>query len=209
MLGGKLFGTNPHLWHAATLVWGVFTCYLFYIFLRKIGADMASSFVFVLLLVLSGNQNWIWLNLIPQETMGMLLTAVAVWAIAAASQQGAAHHWDILALAAMALGGLFKESFVILMPALLLLRWICQKFFNDESWRETLRRLRLPLAIGALIFVIEITLVMEVFLSNPDGYGARTVVLSGANFRSRGWLQIFSAITLNVQLVLVADWWFG
>lgn len=137
ILGGKLFGTNPHLWHAAALSWGVFTCYFFYIALRKFGADIASSFIFVLLLVLSGNQNWIWFNLIPQETIGMLLTALAVWSIAHASQRSQISRWDVLALTAMAVAGFVKESFVLLIPALLLLRWTCQKRLDDESWHET------------------------------------------------------------------------
>jgi putative flippase GtrA len=203
-LCGKLFGTNPHLWHAAAILWGVLTCYLFYIALRKIGADMASSFVFVLLLVLSGNQNWIWLNLIPQETIGMLFTAVAVWGIVFAAQRGVDSRWDILALAAMASAGLVKESFVILIPALLLLRWTCQKRSNDESWRETLRRIRLPLAIGVLIFMIEIALVMTVLLSNLTGYSAKASGLSVASFGFRRCLEIFSALSLNIKIVLAA-----
>ena len=203
-LGGKLFGTNPHLWHTAAILWGVLTCYLLYIALRKIGADIASSFVFVLLLVLSGNQSWIWMNLISQETIGMLLTAVAVWAIVLASQPESTHSWDILALAAMASAGLVKESFVILMPALLLLRWTCQKRSNDESWHKTLRNLRLPLAAGALIFLIEIALVMVVFMLNPGGYSAEVSGLSVASFYSRQWLSIVSTLTVDRKLALAA-----
>ena len=201
---GKMYGTSPHLLHATVILSGILTCFLFYISLRKIGADMASSSVFVFFLVLSGNQNWIWLNLIPQETMGMLLTAVAVWAIVNASKYQNATSWDVLALAAMAAAGLFKESFVILMPALLLLRWTCQKRPNGESWRENLRRLRLPLATGAMIFVIEFALVMAVFLSKSEGYAAKASGFSVASFDPRRWLEIFSALAWDWKFVSVA-----
>jgi hypothetical protein len=203
-IGGLAFGVNPHLWHAATIVWGILTCYLLYIALRKIGADIVSSFIFVLLLVLSGNQNWIWINLIPQETIGMLLTALAVWAIVVASQRSRPNRWDVVAITAMTFAGLVKESFVILIPALLMLRLTCQKCFSGQSWRESLRQLRVPLTIGTLVFVIEIVLVMGVLLSKPGGYSAGASGLSVVSFDPRRWLQIVSTLKWYQQLVLAA-----
>ncbi len=201
-ISGVAFGVNPHLWHAAILVWGILTCYLFYVALRKVGADIISSFIFVLLLVLSGNQNWIWINLIPQETIGMLLTAIAVWAIVFASQRSRSGRWDAVAITAIALAGLVKESFVILIPALLLLRWTCQKYFNGQSWRDSLRQIRVPLIIGAFIFVIEIAIVMVVLLSKPGGYSAGASGLSVESFDPRRWLHIVATLKWYQQLVL-------
>lgn len=203
-LGGKLFGTNPHLWHAAAILWGVVTCFLFYITLRKIGADIASSTVFVLLILLSGNQNWVWLNLIPQETIGMLFTAIAVWAVVIASQKRASSPWDILGLVAMASAGLVKESFVVLIPAILMLRLICQKRGADETWLEVIGKLRLPLASGAVIFVIQIVVVMSVFMSNLEGYSATASGVSWESISFMRYLKIFSALTLSWKLIIVA-----
>ena len=201
---GPLFGTNPQLWHAATILWGVLTCHLFYIALRKIGADVVSSLIFVLLLVLSGNQSWIWINLIPQETIGMLLTAMSVCTIVLASHRPRAGRWDVLSLMAMALAGLVKESFVILIPALLLLRWACQKCFDGQSWSQTLRQLRVPLTIGALIFAIELALVMAVFLSNLGGYSAKVSGLSASSFDPRRLFHVVLSLGWDKQLLLAA-----
>jgi hypothetical protein len=203
-IGSLAFGVNPHLWHAATILWGVLTCYLFYVALRTIGADIVSSFIFVLLLVLSGGQNWIWINLVPQETIGMLLTATAVWGIAVASQRSQPGRADVVTLTTMALAGLVKESFVLLIPALLLLRWTCQKCLNGQSWRESLHQLRVPLTVGALVFVIEITLVMVVLLSKPGGYSAEASGLSVASFAPTRWLRIVWPLTWYHQLVVAA-----
>jgi hypothetical protein len=206
-MGNLVFGTNPHLWHAATLLWGVLTCYLLYIALRRIGADVASSFIFVLLL-LSGTQNWIWVNLIPQETMGMLMSAIAVWAIVLASQRrNQTAQWDVLALIAMALAGLVKESFVILIPALLLLRWTCQNFINGQSWRESLYSLRRWITAGTLIFIIEIALVMTVLLSKPGGYSAGASNLSAESFYPIHWMYLLSTLELGKPLLLVSGVW--
>ena len=212
--GSLAFGVNPHLWHAATILWGVLTCYLFYVALRTIGADIVSSFIFVLLLVLSGNQNWIWINLVPQETIGMLWTATAVWGIAVASQRSQPGRSIVLPLTAMTLAGLVKESFVLLIPALLLLHVTCHKCLNGQSWCESLHQLRVPLTLGALVFVIEITLVMIVLWSKPGGYSAEASGLSVASFDPRRWLQIVSPLTWQHQLVaaggvfLWASLWF-
>lgn len=203
-VSGLFLDTNPHLWHVATMLLGILTCYLFYVALRKIGADIISSFIFVILLVLSGNQNLIWLNLITQEAVAMLLTAVAVWAIVQASQRSLARYWDVLALIALALAGLVKESFVILIPALLLLRWTCQKRFSDRPWREALRQIRASLTAGALIFGLELAVVMAVLLSKPGGYSAGASGLSGASFDPRRWLQIVLTLVPDKQIVLVA-----
>ena len=200
--GDLLFGTHPHLWHAGQILCGVLTCYLFYVALRRIGADIASSFIFLLLVVLSGTQNWIWLNLVPNEPIGMLLTALAVCAITIASQRSRVGRWDVLAFIAMAFAGLAKESFVILIPALLLLYWTCQKCFSRLTWRESLCKLRVPLTIGVLIFVIEIALVIVVLLSHPAGYSAKVSGMSLASFNPRRWLNIVSTLTMDMQIVL-------
>jgi putative flippase GtrA len=208
-MGDLLFGVNPHLWHASIMLWGVITCYLFYIALRKIGADIASSFIFVLLLVLSDSQSWIWLNLIPQETIGMMFSAVAVWAIVLASSHDQPSRWDVLALIAMGLAGLVKESFVILIPALLLLRLTCRKCFSSQSWNESLRSLYAPLAAGTLIFTVEITVVMIILLSKPTGYSANASNLSVTSFDPRQWLQLVSTFELAKPLVWAFGVWIG
>ena len=77
-----LFGTNPKFWHIAALLWGILTCYMFYLSLRKFGADMASTFIFYIAPVLSGRQIGSGLVLSRRRQIGMLLTAMAVWAIA-------------------------------------------------------------------------------------------------------------------------------
>ncbi|MBM3769919.1 MAG: hypothetical protein FJW27_01250 [Acidimicrobiia bacterium] len=72
VLGFALLGPHPHLWHAAVLLCGSATCWFLYAALRTLGADVVSTAVFVLLVLLTGTQHWIWINLIPAETSGML-----------------------------------------------------------------------------------------------------------------------------------------
>jgi len=101
----------------------------------------------------------------------------------------------------MTFAGLVKESFVILIPALLMLRLTCQRCFNGQSWRESLGRLQVPLRAGALVFLLEIMVVMAVFLSKPGGYSAKASGLSVSSFDPSRWLQIVLSLRWEMQLM--------
>ena len=202
MASYETFGSHPFLWHGALLLWGTLTCYLLYLAVRMLGADIASATVFVLLLVLSGSQNWIWIDLVPAETFGMLMTGFAVWAIVVASRRPSTARWHVLVLVAVALAGLAKESFVLLIPALLALHLTCHRVLRGGTWRQSAVALNGTLAVGAIIFVIEIGLIGRSLLVMPAGYGASAAGLSLASFDPRQWLQLLSVLPLNVRIVL-------
>jgi len=117
-----LLGASPHALHLATTGLGVLTCFLFYGSARGAAADILSALVFILLFAVTGDQSTIWYRIFsPAETFGMLLTAVAVWALVRTAARAEPSSWNAAALVAMALAGLTKESFILIIPALLLL----------------------------------------------------------------------------------------
>jgi preprotein translocase subunit SecG len=193
-----LFGTDPGAWYITTTSFGVLTCFLFYITVRKIGADILSSLLFFLLFTVTGHQSFIWYKLSTGETESMLLTSISVWAIANAAYQGKSRFWDSLALVAMALAGLSKESFVLIIPALLLLRWTLQCWFNKETWQKALHTLRTPLVVGSLIFIVEILVIVAVLLSKSEAFGPSAVGLSLKSFDPRGWYNLLTSSQLAV-----------
>lgn len=208
-------GTNPGHWHIVTTGLGMLTCFLFYLAMRRIGVDILSSFTFVLLLSVTGSQNVIWYRLGPGETLGMLFTAISVWAIASAVHQGRSRFWDSLALMTMALAGLTKESFELIIPALLLLRWTLQCWLNQQTWRQAWRGLRAPLMVGLAIFIVEISAIAAVWLLKPQGYGASVTGLSFKSFDPRGWYISITSSELSLlaryvpflsALVLAVHW---
>jgi hypothetical protein len=205
-VGDHVFGSNPHLWHAATMLWGVLTCYLLYESMRRIGADVVSAAVFVLLLIV-GSNNWIWLNLIPQETTGMLLASVAVWAIVRAAQSVHARRWDVLAFLAMTGAALIKESFVILIPALLALRLACEIHFRGRSWAESFRRVVPLLAVGCALFVVGVAIVGIIVASQPSGYSATASGLSLASLAPSRLFRLLSTMELATALAVAAGVW--
>lgn len=186
-----LLGASPHALHLATTGLGVLTCFLFYVAARGVGADILSALVFILLFAVTGDQSTIWyLIFSPAETFGMFLTAVAVWALVRAAARAEPSSWNAVALVATALAGLAKESFILIIPALLLLRWILACWFGHNRWRPALRKLRGFLLAGAAVFAIELLAVAVVMLSRPASYGANIAGLSRASFDPRTWYSL-------------------
>ena len=189
-VGVILFGTNPVLWHLAVTSAGVITCLLFYAAARQAGADKTSSLLFVLLFAVTGGQNSVWYRLLTGETWGMLLAAIAVWAIVKAARRATPSFWDGVAILAMVLMATFKESFILLIPAMLLLRWAMQRWFNEQSWRQSLLALHRPLIAGGIIFSLFLLTTIGILRYIPDGYGARVAGLSARSFDPGAWFDL-------------------
>jgi hypothetical protein len=211
-----LFGTNPQAWHIATISFGVLTCFLLYLAARKVGADIFSASLFASMFAMTGSLAEIWYRLGPNETLGMLLLALSIWAIANAVRRVSPWFWDGLALTAMALAGLTKESFVLVIPALLLLRWTLQCWIHQETWRQAFCTLQRLMVGGLLVFVAEMVILIAVMLYAPEGYGPTIVKLSLTSLDPRKWYErlISSEAVLLVyycpmSFTLLAVYWPG
>jgi len=169
---GAFFGANPHLWHAAVLFIGTVTTWLNFITLRRLCASRLAASIFAALLVVGGGYNWIWVNLITQETIGLLVAAIAIWAIVAAAARTDSRLLDVIALASLTTAGLIKESFILIIPALALLRVVARMQVTAGTWREGWAHARW-LSIAALaVFILELSIVASVVLAHPTGYSA-------------------------------------
>ncbi|MBE7552037.1 MAG: hypothetical protein HS126_13290 [Anaerolineales bacterium] len=211
-----LFGTNPQAWHIATISFGVLTCFLLYLAARKLDADIFSASLFAPMFVMTGSLAEIWYRLGPNETLGMVVLALSIWAIANAARRVSPWFWDGLALTAMALAGLTKESFVLVIPALLLLRWTLQCWIHQETWRQAFCTLRRLMVGGLLVFVVEIVILIVVMFYAPKGYGPAIVNLSLMSFDPRKWYEqliLSEAVPLVcycfMSFTLLAVYWLG
>src|SRR5262245_48018013 len=197
-----LFGPNAHLLHLVTTGLGMLTCFHLCIAARRIGADVASALVCIVLVVVTGDHGAIWYRLFsPAEAFGMPLTDVAVWALVRAASKVATRFWDAVALTAMALAGLTKESFILIIPALLLLRWLLHCWFGGASWRPALRALQGFMLVGLVLFIIEMLVVAAVSLTRPSTYGANIAGLSSGSFDPRVWLDLLISPGLATRSV--------
>lgn len=166
-------GTNPLAWHLTTLCLGVLTLFLLYVTMRECGADHIASAALVLLVTSYGQ--YLWVRLGPAETLGMLLTVLSLWTgVKSAQQDRPGWFWDSLSLTVMSLAGLVKESFILLIPSVLLLRLMLQSgWFHTSGWRQTIRDRWPVICAGGLVFMAELTI--SLLLLMRGGYGATIV----------------------------------
>lgn len=162
----RLLGTNPIVWHVGYLFIGLITCALFYRLLRYLARPLLAG-LGVLMLILFPYAPMIWVRLGPQEGIGTLLLIAALICIVESvrrpGRSGLIAELAIVSLAGCA--AFYKESFALLIPALIVIRIILQL----PSLRDDAQRPRLLLSIAALLLI---------------GAGALIGILTAANVPS-------------------------
>lgn len=200
--GATWFARNPLVWHMVTLLWGVISLFLFYRVARRLGAGIVASALFVAVLAFNGNQSWIWINLIPQETLGVLFLSIAAWAFSIAPNSVRKSGWDALGTLSLIAAGLTKESFVLVIPAMLGFRFLLERKIVGSAWGDCFLALKRPLIAGALFFCIALATIVWIMRSNPTGFSASATGLSFASFNPVRWWGLLGAFGLTAPLLL-------
>lgn len=162
-----LMRDHPHLWIAETHLIGISACVLLFFTGRRLGLGTLSALLLSLWIMIATRRLWAELQL--SEEPGLFLTVLAIYSIVRAADKRS-RTWDALGLASTACAALFKESFVLVIPALLLFRVLLERRGTDmPSIRAALRRVRWVVAIGGLMWLTLSTVVILLLL-DPDGY---------------------------------------
>lgn len=147
-----LFHSTPVLWHLETLLLGAAGACLLYVAARRMQLHPLPALVGALLLVLSAYN--LWVELAISEEPALLFTTVALLLWVEGARRGRLTAYDWVALLVMILAGWLKESFTLIIPAMLLgrgaLQWL---WFNPVSFRTAFMSL-LPLNFAAAVLII-------------------------------------------------------
>lgn len=147
-----LFGANPFPWHLVVFVVGVVTLALFYHLLRRF-VSLPYAVFGLLILLCYPNSVSIWYRLGPQETVGVLLIVIALTAFL--------HRHDYLFVAFVVLASAYKESFALLIPAMVALYVLFRRrIFTPQSMALVL----FGVLFGAILLLSK--------LGATDHYGA-------------------------------------
>ncbi len=167
-----LLGTNAFAWHLVILAIGVTSVCSLYAALRKVQIPIVPSFLFVLLVLFAANSSLTWIKLGPAETWGTLFTCFALFAGAQASTSANPRYWDIILFLSALLAGLAKESFVLVIPALLYARVVLWGITWRQTAVTTLRANKFIIIALMLNFLINLMFVLFVARSAGDqSYG--------------------------------------
>lgn len=165
----KLFGTNFTVWLFYTGILAVGTTFLLYYGSRLSGFSFRESFLFAML-VLLGPQAVVWWSLGPNENIAMLFLATS-WVcmlLALRKPRYDAVFRCVMVISAI-LSALSKESFLLMLPALIFLMVWIYHTRKEVSWRKAYI-LNLPaiLILASFMFFVFLILVQNVGF---EGYG--------------------------------------
>ena len=156
-----IFGSDLLYWNIYTAIQGILTFYLLYYAARYLKFNWHISLVFSGIIIF-GDQFVPWFRSANQENTGLLFCAFALWLIA--RQYHAKKFSSILYNGMICIGviicGLIKESFVILMPAFIALKfWLEYCYVSDTVggkgiWKKCLRENIVTYGIIFLAFLV-------------------------------------------------------
>jgi hypothetical protein len=188
-----IFGTN---WLSLSIFNGllaVFTTFLLFTFGTLIQFSIVESLVFTTIIVL-GAQSAIWWQLGPAETIATFLLTVALnlLVLSVRQKQGIS---KVIYLILFILTTLCKESFLLLIPAILLLEFICYLKFRQLSVRQAIIKTLPSLVLLTLVGLAEIIFI-KFFIDTDFGYAGLVFNLPSLlkTWKSYGYVSSIAAL---------------
>lgn len=165
-----LFKNSPRLWQIETLLIGLISAFLIYTIFIKVGFDPWISLLGCLWFLSRGIDLWSEKQI--QEELGLLLLFLSLFFIVQGAQKNNSGKWDAAGLIFIFLAGLTKETFVFLIPALILLK-IYLSYSRDPglSYRNAIKQVRTFIISAALLFLVQASVVYYALHHGPYSQG--------------------------------------
>ncbi len=161
----KILGLNFTAWSVYTGLMGVFTSFFLFMFLRISGYSFIQSVLFGLL-TLTGVQSVIWYQYADAENLCMFFLSLSMFFLAKSIHSGGHKtKFDILFIAFLLASSLCKESFILMIPAMLFLYlWMYSKknnygllkSFKDNIYLAGIPSVILIISLSYIIFFVGI-----------------------------------------------------
>ena len=199
-----VFGGDLVAWSTWAGIVGVLTAGLLFCALRLLQASVFESFACALITLL-GQQSILWWRLLHGEGIGMLFLAAALVAMALRLRTGR-FAYEIAFIGAAALSALSKESFLLTLPALVLL-----KILLTLSWRGlglwSALRYNLPSIVClAALCLVEVAIVKLLFKTTQFAYTGWVGFQLQALIRTVYQYLSLTSLWLLPALVLLLVW---
>lgn len=165
-----LFKNSPRLWQIETLLIGFISAFLLYTILIKAGFDPWISLLGCLWFLSRGLDLWSEKQI--QEELGLLFLFLSLFFIVLGARKKNSGKWDAAGLIFIFLAGLTKETFVFLIPALILCKvYLSYSRDPDLPIRHTIKQEKSFIIPAALLFLIQASVVYYVLHHGPYSQG--------------------------------------
>ncbi len=200
----RVFADDLRSWGLYTTALGAVTFVLLYVALRWLRFPPLGSLAFAFF-GLCGPQAAIWWRLGPNETVGMACLAIACVGLARWSLTGS-RAWRAVLWAGAVLASLSKESFVAMLPALLLAAVWAVVVQRRTTWRSALAACAPEAALLGALLVLESAVIVfavgtdRIGYAGVQGVGLRQVLVAAT--RLVGWPEVLTLAGLGVVALL-------
>lgn len=195
VIEAKILGTNYTLWSIWTALLACTTFSFFYLGMRKLKFTIFESLLF-LVLAFVGTQMDVWWRLGPAETIGTFFLSLAFYFLNSCNKRYTLN--TILFSLSIIFSSLCKESFIIIIPAFIVLKLWIEKDFFKISLKEVFWKNRL-LAILLFVMSFELWIIIYYIGVNKIGYAG---VDQGILAILSGSLKIITT-RLNLFLIII------
>lgn len=201
----SLIGVNSKLWAIYFCGIAVLSSFLLFRALSHLGFSVITAFLFPLFAFL-GEQTAVWWRLGTAETLGMLFISFSVYSLAKmTSQKSSLPFWNISFLISTILAALSKESFILMIPALLF--WKIWVSYPSKSWAAKIKANFLFIIILGTVFIIEIYFIQTQTQAKESIFNATAA--EDSNFRNTIMLYMLSKILTFNKLHILAITFLG
>lgn len=150
----KILSSDFFLWSLYTSLLYCFTLICFYSGARKLRFSIAESIV-VLVVTFVGSQSAVWWRLGPGESLGMFLLSLSFYFMAASLNGKNFNIKNLFFVFFLIIASLTKESFLLIIPAMIVFKIWNDKVILWKSLRESVMK-NLILAIPAGVLAYEL-----------------------------------------------------
>ncbi|HPS19419.1 MAG TPA: hypothetical protein PKY78_00315 [Candidatus Omnitrophota bacterium] len=154
------FGLVPYRYYLYMCFLLVLCSFLLYRFAETIGFTRWQS-VFFALFTLTGQQAECWWWMGTAELMGMVFLSIAFYALAMAARTRQKMLFDMIFMVGLIGGSFSKESFIIVIPAVLFLKIWIDAYLNEKSFLKAFFGNILPVILMMSLMVWEVTYILR------------------------------------------------
>ena len=166
-----IFGTNLFAMSVVKGIETVLACILIYYIARKLNCSVKYA-IATALFIMVGPQSATWWKLGPQELTGTWIFALGIWFILK-SKETKKKRYNMAAILLFFVDSLYKESFIMLLPAVILFYLYMELEGKAINWKNLGKAIKGQLAsllVLGIIFLAEIYLIVFEVGTNQIGY---------------------------------------
>lgn len=192
----KIFGTNFLYRNILRLFLAVLTSFFLFLSIKRMSFSFLESMLFVLLSLI-GAQSAIWWRIGPPETLAVFLFSISLYfTVLSIYLNKLKKLCTVFSILFMILSFLSKESFILIIPALVFLKiWLYKE--KSNSWFSSIKRNIGSVIILLFLFIITLTFI-KFFIGTA---GIEYAGIEAVNIT--GYIQTFIVLSHHSNYIVV------